>query len=225
MANIDIKHDDALIIVDVQNDFCRGGALAVLDGDSVVAPINALAPHFPVVVQTQDWHTPDHVSFASSHRRNAFEVITLPYGPQVLWPDHCVMGTSGADFHPALHVPDVQMVVRKGFHPSVDSYSAFVEADHATQTGLAGYLRERGVGRVFVAGLATDFCVAWTALDGRRAGFEVVVVEDACRSIDLDGSLARAWRDLEAAGVGRCQSDEIRPGSPAREGADRASSA
>ena len=225
MANIDIKHDDALIIVDVQNDFCRGGALAVLDGDSVVAPINALAPYFPVVVQTQDWHTPDHVSFASSHRRNAFEMITLPYGPQVLWPDHCVMGTSGADFHPALHVPHVQMIVRKGFHPSVDSYSAFVEADHATQTGLAGYLRERGVSRVFVAGLATDFCVAWTALDGRRAGFEVVVVEDACRSIDLDGSLARAWRDLEAAGVGRCQSDEILPGSPAGEDADRASSA
>mgnify|MGYP003135388797 FL=1 len=135
------------------------------------------------------------------------------------------MGTSGADFHPALHVPDVQMIVRKGFHPSVDSYSAFVEADHATRTGLAGYLRERGVVRVFVAGLATDFCVAWTALDGRRAGFEVVVVEDACRSIDLDGSLARAWRDLDAAGVGRCQSDEIRPGSPARVDADRASSA
>jgi len=225
MANIDIRDDDALIIVDVQNDFCRGGALAVLDGDSVVAPITALAPHFPVVVQTQDWHTPDHISFASSHRRNAFEMITLPYGPQVLWPDHCVMGTSGADFHPALHVPNVQMIVRKGFHPSVDSYSAFVEADHATRTGLAGYLHERGVGRVFVAGLATDFCVAWTALDGRRAGFEVVVVEDACRSIDLDGSLARAWQDLDAAGVERCQSDEILPGLPVREGANRSSSA
>ncbi|MEF2553536.1 bifunctional nicotinamidase/pyrazinamidase [Aurantimonas sp. A2-1-M11] len=212
MAKIDIRADDALIIVDVQNDFCRGGALAVLDADSVVQPLNALAPHFPVVVMTQDWHTPGHASFASSHRRNPFEIITMPYGPQVLWPDHCVMGTHGADFHPALDVPSAQMIVRKGFHPAVDSYSAFLEADHATQTGLAGYLRERGAARIFVAGLATDFCVAWTALDGRRAGFEVCVVDDACRAIDLDGSLERAHRDMEAAGVARCRSQYLLPG-------------
>ena len=202
---------DALIIVDVQNDFCSGGALAVPDGDAVVAPINRLASLFPVVVATQDWHTPGHASFASAHGRQPFEVIELAYGTQVLWPDHCVMGSKGAAFHPDLDLAPVQMVVRKGFHPKVDSYSGFIEADHATATGLAGYLRERGVRRVFVAGLATDFCVGWTARDARGAGFETTVVEDASRAIDLDGSLDRAWRDMEAVGVRRCRTGDLLP--------------
>ena len=202
---------DALIIVDVQNDFCSGGALAVPDGEAVVAPINRLASLFHVVVATQDWHTPGHASFASTHGRQPFESIELSYGSQVLWPDHCVMGSRGADFHPDLDLSPVQMIVRKGFHPAVDSYSGFVEADHSTATGLAGYLRERGVGRIFVAGLATDFCVGWTARDGRAAGFETLVIEDASRTIDLEGSLARAWRDMEAAGVRRCRAGDLLP--------------
>ncbi|MEX6505440.1 bifunctional nicotinamidase/pyrazinamidase [Jiella sp. M17.18] len=196
---------DALIIVDVQNDFCAGGALAVPDGDAVVPAVNRLARAFPVVVLTQDWHTPGHASFASSHGCTPFETIELSYGPQVLWPDHCVMGTPGAALHPALDVPGAQLIVRKGFHRGIDSYSAFVEADRRTPTGLAGYLRERQVRRVVIAGLATDFCVAWTALDARRAGFEAIVVEDACRAIDLEGSLARAWQDMRAAGVERAE--------------------
>ncbi|MCB8838264.1 bifunctional nicotinamidase/pyrazinamidase [Aurantimonas sp. VKM B-3413] len=201
--------DDALLIVDVQNDFCAGGALAVPDGDAVVPLANALARRFPIVVLTQDWHTPGHASFASTHGRSPFETIDLAYGCQVLWPDHCVMGTDGAAFHPALDVPNAQLIVRKGFHPSIDSYSAFVEADHATPTGLAGYLRERGVTRLFVAGLATDFCVAWTALDAAKAGFEVTIIEDACRAIDLEGSLEAAWKNLAAAGVKRAQTAAI----------------
>ncbi|MCE7029825.1 bifunctional nicotinamidase/pyrazinamidase [Jiella avicenniae] len=200
---------DALIVVDVQNDFCAGGALAVPDGDAVVPIVNRLAPAFAVSVLTQDWHTPGHASFASTHGREPFETIELGYGTQVLWPDHCVMGSAGAALHPELAVPTAQMVVRKGFHPEVDSYSAFMEADHRTPTGLAGYLRERGIGRLFVCGLATDFCVAWTAMDGRKAGFEVAVVEDACRAIDLDGSLATAWDEMTRLGVGRIGSGDL----------------
>ena len=200
---------DALIIVDVQNDFCAGGALAVPDGDAVVPLINRLAGAFSVVALTQDWHTPGHVSFASTHGRQAFETIELPYGAQVMWPDHCVMGSDGAAFHQELAVPTAQMVVRKGFHPEVDSYSAFLEADHKTPTGLAGYLNERGVKRLFVCGLATDFCVGWTAMDGRKAGFEVIVIEDACRAIDLDGSLERAWATMADCGVGRVTAAEL----------------
>lgn len=203
MAGTDIKAADALLVVDVQNDFCSGGALAVPDGEAVVPIVNAVAPRFPVVVATQDWHTPGHASFASTHSRQPFETIDLAYGPQVLWPDHCVMDTPGAALHPGLVLPGAQMILRKGFHPGVDSYSAFREADRRTPTGLAGYLRERGIDRIFVAGLATDFCVAWTALDGREAGFEVVVLHDACRGIDLEGSLDRAWQDMRAAGVAR----------------------
>ncbi|UIJ73948.1 bifunctional nicotinamidase/pyrazinamidase [Aurantimonas sp. HBX-1] len=203
MANFEIRADDALLVVDVQNDFCTGGALAVADGEAVVPIINGLASLFSVVVLTQDWHTPGHASFASTHGRNPFETIDLAYGPQVLWPDHCVMGTPGAALHAGLVVPAAQMVLRKGFHPGVDSYSAFREADRRTPTGLAGYLRERGATRIFIAGLATDFCVSWTAQDGRAAGFEVVVVEDACRAIDLDGSLERAWQDMQDEGVVR----------------------
>lgn len=194
---------DALLVVDVQNDFCPGGALAVADGDAVVPVVNRLAESFAHVVLTQDWHTPGHVSFASTHGRAPFETIELAYGRQVLWPDHCVQGTRGAEFHPGLATTRAEAILRKGHHPGVDSYSGFVEADRTTRTGLAGYLGERGIERIFVAGLALDFCVFWTAVDGVRAGFEVAVVEDACRAIDLDGSLASAWAQMDAAGVGR----------------------
>jgi nicotinamidase/pyrazinamidase len=199
-----------LIVVDVQNDFMPGGALAVPRGDEVVPVINRLAARFENVVLTQDWHPRAQVSFASSHPgKKPFETIRLPYGEQVLWPDHCVQGTPGAAFHAALAVPHAQLVVRKGYHQDVDSYSAFLEADRKTSTGLAGYLRERGLTRLFFCGLATDFCVAWSALDARAAGFEATVIEDACRAIDLEGSLAKAWSDMAAAGVRRVASDPL----------------
>jgi nicotinamidase/pyrazinamidase len=202
--------EDVFIIVDVQNDFLPGGALAVKNGDQVIRPINALARKFTNVVQTQDWHTRGHMSFASAHSgMKPFEMTKLAYGDQVLWPDHCVQGSQGAAFSDKLDLPMVQLVIRKGFHPDVDSYSAFVEADHATKTGLAGYLKERGVKRCFVAGLATDFCVAWTALDATRAGFETYVIEDASRGIDTLGSLAAAIRNMDAAHVKRIQSNAI----------------
>jgi len=193
-----------LLVVDVQNDFMPGGALAVPGGDEVVPVINRLLARFEHVVLTQDWHPRRHISFASSHPgKQPFETTRLAYGTQFLWPDHCVQGTSGAVFHPDLNVTKAQLVIRKGHHAGIDSYSAFLEADRKTTTGLAGYLKERGLGSLYVCGLATDFCVAWTALDARAAGFEVTVIEDACRAIDLDGSLARAWSDMIAAGVRR----------------------
>jgi nicotinamidase/pyrazinamidase len=196
-----------LIVVDVQNDFCPGGALAVPKGDEVVPLINRLAARFDNVVLTQDWHPRGHASFASSHPgKKPFETIALPYGSQVLWPDHCVQGTPGAALHSSLKTEKAQLVVRKGFHCEIDSYSAFLEADRKTTTGLAGYLKERGLKSLFVCGLATDFCVAWTALDARRAGFEVSAIEDACRAIDLEGSLERAWAEMAAAGVKRINS-------------------
>ena len=196
-----------LIIVDVQNDFCPGGALAVPKGDEVVPVINRLAARFDHVVLTQDWHPRGHASFASSHSgKKPFETIDLAYGKQVLWPDHCVQGTPGAAFHSKLQVEKAQLIIRKGFHPDIDSYSGFLEADRSTTTGLAGYLKEKGLRELFICGLATDFCVAWTALDARATGFEVAVIEDACRAIDLEGSLARAWADLQAAGVVRTRS-------------------
>jgi nicotinamidase/pyrazinamidase len=199
-----------LVVVDVQNDFCPGGALAVPKGDKVVQVINRLAARFDNVVLTQDWHPRGHASFASSYRgRKPFETIDLPYGKQVLWPDHCVQGTPGAAFHAGLDVTKAQLVIRKGFHRDIDSYSGFVEADRKTSTGLAGYLKERGFRSVFVCGLATDFCVGWTALDARAAGFEVSVIEDACRAIDLEGSLARAWSEMEGAGVRRVSSSAL----------------
>ncbi len=202
--------DDVLLAVDVQRDFLPGGALAVPDGDAVVPVVNRLAKLFDHVLLTQDWHPADHVSFAANHSgRAAFETVELPYGPQVLWPIHCVQGTDGAGFAPGLDVPQAELVIRKGFRPAVDSYSAFTEADRRTPTGLAGYLRERGLRRLFLAGLATDFCVAWSALDGRAAGFEVHVVEDACRGIDAQGSLDRAWRMMEQVGVRRIGSGEV----------------
>ncbi|MBC7800215.1 MAG: bifunctional nicotinamidase/pyrazinamidase [Gemmatimonadaceae bacterium] len=196
--------DDMLLVVDVQRDFLPGGALAVPDGEAVVPVINHLGTLFGHVVLTQDWHPAGHLSFAASHPGRApFDVIDLPYGRQVLWPDHCVQGTRGAELAPGLDLPTAELVIRKGCRPGVDSYSAFTEADRSTPTGLAGYLRERRVRRVFVAGLATDYCVGWTAIDARAAGFEAIVIEDACRAIDVQGSLDRAWQAMAAAGVAR----------------------
>jgi nicotinamidase/pyrazinamidase len=199
-----------LIVVDVQNDFMPGGALAVPKGDEVVPAINRLAARFDDVVLTQDWHPRGHASFASSHPgKRPFETIDLPYGTQVLWPDHCVQGSSGAALHSDLDTEKAQLVVRKGFHRDIDSYSAFLEADRKTTTGLAGFLREKGHKELYVCGLATDFCVAWTALDARKAGFEVSVIEDACRAIDLEGSLERAWAEMRGAGVKRVRSEAL----------------
>lgn len=196
--------DEVLLVIDVQNDFMPGGALAVPHGDEVVPAINALASQFAHVVITQDWHPAAHVSFADNHPgRQPFETIMLAYGEQVLWPTHCVQNTQGAALHADLHIPHAQAVVRKGYQASVDSYSAFLEADRKTPTGLAGYLREKGVRRVHCVGLATDFCVAWSALDAKAAGFDACVIEHACRAIDLNGSLATAWAALAAAGVSR----------------------
>jgi nicotinamidase/pyrazinamidase len=193
---------DILIVVDVQYDFLPGGALAVPDGGAVIAPINRLARAFRHVVLTQDWHPHGHASFASSHPgKQPFETAELAYGPQVLWPDHCVQGAPGAEISRDLDIPHAQMVIRKGYDAGIDSYSGFMEADRKTSTGLAGYLRERGFRRVFCAGLALDFCVAWTALDAAAAGFETYLIEDASRAIDANGSLARAKSDLSAAGV------------------------
>ncbi len=193
---------DVLLIIDVQNDFCPGGGLAVPEGDAVVPVINRIAPAFGQVVLTQDWHLPGHLSFASSHPgRQPFETIEVAYGPQTLWPDHCVQGTPGAAFHADLETTRAEMIIRKGTRAEIDSYSAFFENDHATATGLSGYLRDRGLGRAFICGLATDYCVAFSALDAAKVGFEVVVIEDACRGIDLDGSLAAAKAAMTQAGV------------------------
>lgn len=192
----------ALIAIDIQNDFCPGGALAVTDGDAVVPRVNALMAGFAVTILTQDWHPAGHSSFATSHPGAApFSVTKMPYGPQVLWPDHCVIGSEGAGFHPDLNTDSADMILRKGFNPAIDSYSAFFENDHRTPTGLEGYLRSRGIAALTLAGLATDFCVAYSALDAARLGFQVTVQTDACRAIDLDGSLAKAMADMRAAGV------------------------
>ncbi|MCC7049340.1 MAG: bifunctional nicotinamidase/pyrazinamidase [Alphaproteobacteria bacterium] len=200
----------ALIVVDVQNCFTPGGSLAVKQGDEIVPVINKIAKGFENVVLTQDWHTPGHVSFASAHPgKKPFEQIKLPYGQQTLWPDHCVQGTDGAALNKDLSIPQAQLVIRKGFHKDVDSYSAFKEADRKTSTGLAEYLKGRGISRVFVCGLATDFCVAWTALDARKAGFQTYVIEDACRGIDLNGSVAKAWAQMKKAGVHRIASGDL----------------
>ena len=203
----------ALLVIDVQNCFVSGGSLAVRGGEAVVPVINRIAPAFDNVILTQDWHTPRHASFASAHPgRKPYDTVRLAYGDQVLWPDHCVQGTHDAELDQDLHLPQAELILRKGFHQSVDSYSAFEEADRKTMTGLAGYLRERGIVRLFVTGLATDFCVAWTALDARKAGFATDVVEDACRGIDIDGSVAAAWQKLAANGVGRIRSTDIAVG-------------
>jgi len=191
-----------LLVVDVQNDFCPNGALAVEGGDEIVPVINKLSRRFAHVVLTQDWHCEDHLSFASSHPgKKPYDRVELSYGEQILWPDHCVEGTPGAEFHPELDVAHCELFIRKGYHREIDSYSAFFENDRETPTGLAGYLRERGLTRLFLVGLATDFCVAYSALDARKLGFEVTVIEAACRGIDVDGSLAAAWAQMEEAGV------------------------
>lgn len=192
----------ALIVIDVQSDFCPGGTLAVADGDAVVAPVNAMLREYAVRVLTQDWHPAAHLSFAANHPGAApFSLVQMPYGPQVLWPVHCVQGTTGAGFHPGLNADAADLVIRKGFRPAIDSYSAFFDNDRNTPTGLEGYLRSRGVSEVTLAGLATDFCVAYSALDAARLGFGVTVRLDACRAIDLDGSLATALEQMRAAGV------------------------
>jgi nicotinamidase/pyrazinamidase len=204
------KGNSALIVVDVQNCFVDGGTLPVKGGAEVVPVINSLSAAFENIVVTQDWHTEEHASFASTYNgKKPFETTKLPYGNQVLWPDHCVQGTEDAALHEDLKLPTAQLIIRKGFHKGVDSYSAFEEADRKTTTGLAGYLKARGIRTVFVTGLATDFCVAWTAMDARKLGFETYVIEDATRAIDLNGSLAAAWKQMQAKGVKRIQSSDI----------------
>jgi nicotinamidase/pyrazinamidase len=198
MSNVTIGDNDVLLVIDVQNDFCPGGALAVPRGDEVVPVINRLAGRFANVVLTQDWHPAGHSSFASAHPgRRPFEIIKAPYGPQALWPDHCVQGTPGADFHPGLKIPHAALVLRKGMRRAIDSYSAFFENDRKTPTGLVGYLQDRGLTRVFAAGLAFDFCIRYTAEDASFTGFKVAVIEDACRGIDMEGSMAGARRSFE----------------------------
>ena len=205
------RRSDALIVVDVQNDFCPGGALAVDRGDAIVPAINDLSARFAHVLLTQDWHPRDHKSFASSHRGAApFDTAGMPYGPQTLWPDHCVQGTRGAEFHNRLNVERAELVIRKGFRSEIDSYSAFFENDRKTPTGLTGYLRERGLTRLFFVGIATDVCVTYSALDSQAQGFDTVVVEDACAAIDRDGSLDGAVRQMSMQGVALLPSSSIR---------------
>ena len=202
--------DDVLAVIDVQNGFVPGGSLPVPDGDKIVPLINRIAPAFRHVVITQDWHTRGHISFASSHAgKKPFDTIQLPYGTQVLWPDHCIQGTADAELHKDLEIPHAELIIRKGYRGQVDSYSAFLEADGKTVTGLTGYLKERGLKNVYFVGLATDFCVAWSALDATRAGFSASVVEDATRGIDAGGSLHKAWTDMTAAGVARINIADI----------------
>jgi nicotinamidase/pyrazinamidase len=205
-----ITSQDVLLVIDVQNDFCPGGALAVNGGDAVIPPIHRIAASFNHIILTQDWHPHNHLSFASAYSgKYPFEQIEASYGPQTLWPDHCVQGTNGAAFHPALGLTPAELILRKGFRPEIDSYSAFFENDRTTATGLGGYLRERGLNRIFLAGLAYDFCVGYSALDARRLGFEAIVVKDACRAIDLDGSAARMEAEFAQAGVALIESGQI----------------
>lgn len=201
---------DVLLVVDVQNDFCPGGALPVANGDQVLAPIHRIAARFRHVLLTQDWHPANHTSFAANHPgKHPYQSIQLSYGPQTLWPVHCVQGSDGARFHAGLHLPQAELILRKGFHADIDSYSAFFENDRVTPTGLASYLRERGLKRIFLAGLAYDYCVAYSALDARRLNLPVVVIRDACRAIDLDGSVARMEAEFAKSGVTVIESPEI----------------
>jgi len=201
---------DALLIIDLQNDFCPGGALAVAGGDEIVPLVNLLAEKFPHVLLTQDWHPATHISFASAQPGTLpYQTIAAPYGRQTLWPDHCVQGTPGADFHPALHVPHAELILRKGFRPNIDSYSAFLENDHFTATGLAGYLRERGLKRLFLCGLAYDFCVRFSAIDGTALDFECLVIKDATRGVSLPGSMDATDSALAEAGIQRVSSADL----------------
>jgi len=205
-----ITAQDVLVVIDVQNDFCSGGALAVADGDAVIEVIHRIAPKFEHMILTQDWHPAGHSSFASAHPgKKPFEQIELSYGAQTLWPDHCIQGSKGAEFHPALRLPQAELILRKGFRPRIDSYSAFFENDRVTPTGLAGYLEERNLTRVFLVGLAYDYCVGYSALDARRLGLQAVVIRDACRAIDLEGSVARIEAEFDQAGVMLIESAEL----------------
>lgn len=205
-----MQRNSALIVVDVQNGFTPGGHLAVAHADQIIPKINQLATHFDNIVLTQDWHPENHISFAENHvGKNPFDTVELNYGTQVLWPSHCVQGTPDADFHPDLNIPRAQLIIRKGFHPEIDSYSAFKEADHQTSTGLAGYLKERGIDTVYIVGIATDFCVAWTAIDAAKMGFKSYVIADATKAIDLQGSLQHAWQEMLAVGVKRVVAQDI----------------
>jgi nicotinamidase/pyrazinamidase len=207
-----LQPTDALLVIDVQNDFMPGGALAVADGDAVVPIINALAKRFDHVILTQDWHPIQHISFASAHpNKQPFETIEAPYGPQALWPEHVLQNTEGAAFHPALNIPHAELILRKGFRRHIDSYSAFLENDHVTPTGLAGYLRERGLTRLFLCGLAYDFCVRYSAIDGKQLGFETIVIEDATRPVNLPHSVEETNAALAAAGVPRVLSSSVLP--------------
>ena len=200
----------ALIVVDVQNGFTPGGNLAVAGADQIIPVINQLAKKFEYVVLTQDWHPEQHISFADNHENKVpFETIELSYGTQVLWPRHCVQGTHDAEFHPELNISTAQLIIRKGFHPDIDSYSAFMEADRKTPTGLKGYLKEHQIDTVYIVGIATDFCVAWTALDAAQMGFKTYVIEDACKAIDLNDSLQHAWQIMREQGINRIQSSAI----------------
>jgi nicotinamidase/pyrazinamidase len=205
-----ITPSDVLIVTDIQNDFCPGGKLAVPDGHSIIETIHKIAPKFEHIILTQDWHPANHSSFASNHLgRNPFDQIELNYGMQTLWPDHCVQGSDGAKFHPDLHLPQAQLILRKGFHPAVDSYSAFFENDRTTNTGLVGYLRERGLTRVFLVGLAYDYCVGYSALDARRLSIPAVVIRDVCRAIDLNGSVAEIEAEFSRTGVTLVDSSQL----------------
>ena len=200
----------ALIVVDVQNGFTSGGNLEVAHAEQIIPIINQLALHFDNIVLTQDWHPENHISFVENHpNRKAYDLIQLDYGPQVLWPSHCVQGSKDAEFHPDLNIPTAQLIIRKGFRSQIDSYSAFMEADHKTTTGLAGYLKERGIDTVYIVGIATDFCVAWTAMDAAKLGFKAFVISDATKAIDLQGSLQHAWQEMLAVGVKRLISKDI----------------
>jgi nicotinamidase/pyrazinamidase len=205
-----ITSQDVLLVIDLQNDFCPGGALPVANGDAVIDPIHRVATKFEHIVLTQDWHTARHSSFASAHAgKKPFEQIEMSYGTQTLWPDHCIQGSTGAEFHPGLRLDHAELILHKGFRPQIDSYSAFFENDRSTPTGLAGYLRERGLTRVFLAGLAYDFCVGYSALDGQRLGFEATVLRDACRSIDLNGSVEKIETEFARAGVTLSEGAEL----------------
>ena len=211
---MELHPDDILLVIDVQQDFCPGGRLAVADGDAVVPLINTVAAQFEHVILTQDWHPPGHVSFASTHAgKKPFEKTAVDYGEQTLWPDHCVQGSVGADFHPGLDIPHAELILRKGFQRDIDSYSAFFENDHCTATGLAGYLRERGLQRVFIVGLAYDYCVRFSAVDAVAQGFRAVVIEDACRAIDLNGSVIETNQAFADLGIDRVQAAALLPRS------------
>ncbi|MCJ8513306.1 bifunctional nicotinamidase/pyrazinamidase [Acinetobacter lwoffii] len=205
-----MQNNVALLVVDVQRGFTRGGNLAVANADQIIPNINLLGQHFKHIILTQDWHPDNHISFADNHPgKAAYDSIQLDYGSQVLWPKHCVQGTRDAELHPDLNLPQAQLIIRKGFHSQIDSYSAFMEADQKTTTGLAGYLRERGIDTVFVVGIATDFCVAWTAIDACKLGFKTYVIADATKGIDLNGSLQHAWQDMLSHGVKRIYVKDI----------------